>query len=70
MKDKQNVRIISKLILINLHGIMESTERHTADTQITTSADYKISAVASILQYPIAFVVKETQIKSPFCLNF
>jgi hypothetical protein len=30
---------------------MKSTERHTVDTQITDSADYKISVITSILQY-------------------
>jgi hypothetical protein len=36
---------------------MKSTERHTADTQITDWADYKISAVASILQYTAASAI-------------
>jgi hypothetical protein len=43
--------------ILNVHGIMKSTERQTADTQITDSADYKISAVASILQYSAASVI-------------
>jgi hypothetical protein len=43
--------------ILNVHGILKSTERHTADTQITDSADYKISAVASILQYSAACVI-------------
>jgi DNA-binding MurR/RpiR family transcriptional regulator len=37
---------------------MKSTERHTADTQITDSADYKISAIASILEYSAASVIR------------
>jgi hypothetical protein len=33
------------------------TEPHTADTQITDSADFKISAVVSILQYSATSVI-------------
>jgi hypothetical protein len=38
MKDKK----FTNLQILNVHGIMKSTECHTADAQITDSADYNI----------------------------
>jgi protein gp37 len=56
ISDERQAKFTNPQVL-NVHGIMKSTERHTADTQIITDwADYKISAVASILQYSTASV--------------
>jgi hypothetical protein len=40
MTDERQAKFTNPQIL-NVHGIMKSTERHTADTQITVSADLK-----------------------------
>jgi hypothetical protein len=40
--------------ILNVHGIMKSTERHTADTQITDASEYcKIEAIASYWPYNV-----------------
>jgi protein gp37 len=56
ISDERQAKFTNPQIL-NVHGIMKSTEHHTADTQITDSADYKISAIASILQYSATTVI-------------
>jgi hypothetical protein len=54
ISDERQAKFTNPQIL-NVHGTMKSTERHTADTQITDLGDYKISA--SILQYSAASVI-------------
>jgi hypothetical protein len=44
ISDERQAKFTNPQVL-NVHGIMKSTERHTADTQITDSADYGVSAV-------------------------
>jgi hypothetical protein len=56
ISDERQAKFTNPQIL-NVHGIMKSTERHMADTQITDSADYKISPVASTIQYSAPSVI-------------